>query len=60
MRSQTGRGRVARRQDRRQRRRVAGLTAVFDLGASGQSDIAKEKDSMLGKAFVRLRRKRRG
>lgn len=27
-------------------------SAVFDLGSSGSSDIAAEKDAMLGEAFV--------
>jgi hypothetical protein len=28
------------------------LTCIFDLGASGGSDIATEKDSMIAKAFA--------
>ena len=28
------------------------LTCVFDLGVSGGSDIATEKDSMIGEAFA--------
>ncbi len=28
------------------------LTCVFDLGISGVSDIAAEKDSMIGEAFA--------
>jgi hypothetical protein len=28
------------------------LTCVFDLGVSGGSDIAAEKDSMIGEAFA--------
>jgi hypothetical protein len=32
---------------------------VFDLGASGKSDIAKKKDSMIAEAFVAHRNKRR-
>jgi hypothetical protein len=28
-------------------------TAVFDLGSSGSSDIARDKDAMLGQAFSR-------
>ena len=30
---------------------VADPTVVFDLGASGASDIAADKDAMLGEAF---------
>lgn len=32
---------------------------VFDLGASGGSDIAKDKDAMLAEAFSAKRRKSR-
>ena len=31
--------------------------AVFDLGASGNSDIARDKDAMLAAAFTSRRRK---
>ena len=37
----------------------ASPSAVFDLGASGGSDIAKDKDRMLGEAFVAKAAKRR-
>jgi len=32
---------------------------IFDLGTSGGSDIASQKDSMIGEAFQRTRRKTR-
>lgn len=32
---------------------------VFDLGKSGGSDVAREKDSMIAEAFLFSRRKRR-
>lgn len=34
-------------------------TAVFDLGSSGGSDIAREKRTMIGKAFAGNPRKQR-
>ena len=40
---------------------AANAAAVFDLGASGGSDIASHKDAMLAEAFGAKRRKpRRG
>jgi hypothetical protein len=36
-------------------RRVVGPTAVFDLGDSGGSDVATQKDRMLGEAAARTR-----
>lgn len=38
---------------------AANPTAVFDLGASGGSDIANHKDAMLAEAFTANRRKTR-
>jgi hypothetical protein len=35
------------------------LSCVFDLGASGNSDIAAEKDSMIAEAFASGHRKQR-
>ena len=37
---------------------VVSPKAVFDLGASGGSDIANHKDAMLSEAFASERRKR--
>lgn len=34
-------------------------TLVFDLGASGGSDIAKQKDAMIAEAFAASQRKSR-
>jgi hypothetical protein len=59
MKSQTEVAREARRQRRRRSQQVANPNAVFDLGASGKSDIAKDKDSMVAEAFARLRSRRR-
>lgn len=39
---------------------VADPAAVFDLGDSGGSDIARGKNAMLADAFASNRRKRRG
>ena len=38
---------------------TANPSAVFDLGDSGGSDVAKEKDQMLGKAFATAAARRR-
>lgn len=38
---------------------AANPSAVFDLGASGGSDIANHKDAMLAEAFTSQRRKAR-
>jgi hypothetical protein len=38
---------------------TADLTCVFDLGVSGASDIATEKDSMIAEAFATGRSKPR-
>lgn len=35
----------------------ADVTAIFDLGASAGSDIAREKRSMIAEAFSKTRRK---
>jgi hypothetical protein len=40
-------------------RAAASPTAVFDLGASGDSDIAANKDAMLAETFGAARRKSR-
>jgi hypothetical protein len=37
----------------------ADLTCIFDLGASGGSDIARGKDSMIAEAFASARSKPR-
>jgi len=37
---------------------TANPAAVFDLGASGGSDVAKNKDSMVAKAFASGRNRR--
>jgi len=36
---------------------AANPVAVFDLGASGGSDVAKDKNAMIAEAFVFRRRK---
>jgi len=36
-----------------------GVEGIFDLGNSGVSDVAKDKDSMIGEAFDASDRKRR-
>ena len=36
---------------------TASPSAIFDLGESGKSDIAKDKDRMLGQAFAKRRAK---
>ena len=36
---------------------TASPSAIFDLGASGGSDIAKDKDRMLAQAFAKRRAK---
>ena len=36
---------------------TASPLAIFDLGESGGSDIAKDKDRMLGQAFAKRRAK---
>jgi len=41
------------------RQRAVSPTAVFDLGASGNSDIARDKDAMIAEAFARTRKRRR-
>ena len=38
---------------------TAHIDRIFDLGSSGGSDIASQKDSMIGEAFQFARRKRR-
>jgi len=38
---------------------TADPTAVFDLGSSGGSDIAKEKSAMIAEAFAAMPRKQR-
>jgi hypothetical protein len=38
---------------------AANPAAIFDLGASGGSDIANHKDAMLGEAFASPRQKLR-
>lgn len=35
------------------------VECIFDLGDSGGSDIAKDKDSMIAESFARVGRKRR-
>ena len=42
------------------KRRSVSPTEVFDLGASGGSDVAAHKDAMLAEAFGRSRSKARG
>ena len=37
----------------------ADVTCIFDLGSSGGSDIARDKDAMIGDAFQLARRKSR-
>jgi hypothetical protein len=39
--------------------RVADPAAVFDLGSSGGSDIAKRKDSMIAEAFAAAHKRAR-
>ena len=39
--------------------RQAGAEAVFNLGASGGSDVARHKDAMIAAAFARTRQRRR-
>ena len=39
--------------------RTAAPAAVFDLGSSGGSDVARNKDRMIAEAFVSARRKTR-
>jgi hypothetical protein len=39
---------------------AADPAAVFDLGASGNADVAKNKDAMIAEAFASGRRKARG
>jgi len=39
--------------------RVADPAAVFDLGSSGGSDVAKDKHSMIAEAFASAREKSR-
>lgn len=38
---------------------AAPVDCIFDLGTSGSSDIATQKDSMIAKAFQSTRRKHR-
>jgi hypothetical protein len=38
---------------------AAHVDRIFDLGTSGNSDIASQKDSMIAEAFQSTRRKRR-
>jgi hypothetical protein len=38
---------------------AAHVDRIFDLGTSGASDIASQKDSMIAEAFQSSRRKRR-
>jgi hypothetical protein len=40
-------------------RPAANLSLVFDLGASGGCDIARNKDAMIAEAFASSRRKTR-
>jgi hypothetical protein len=40
-------------------KQIASPAAVFDLGASGKSDIANDKDAMIADAFARTRKHRR-
>lgn len=37
----------------------AGVAAVFDLGSSGRSDVARDKDAMVREAFSARARRRR-
>ena len=60
MKSQTKVVREAHCQGRRRSQRVANSNAVFDLGASGKSDINNKKDSMIAEAFIACQNKRRG
>jgi hypothetical protein len=41
------------------REAAAHVDRIFDLGSSGDSDIASQKDSMIAEAFQFTRRKRR-
>ena len=43
----------------RERHSAAKVAMLFDLGASGGSDIARDKDAMIAAAFASLRRKGR-
>lgn len=40
-------------------RKAANVSAVLNLGSSGGSDIARNKDEMIGEAFASLRESRR-
>lgn len=37
----------------------AAVDCIFDLGSSGESDIAREKDSMIAEAYAHLRLRKR-
>jgi hypothetical protein len=38
---------------------TADVTAIFDLGSSGGSDVARDKDAMIAEAFLASRKKSR-
>jgi hypothetical protein len=40
-------------------RALGGVAAVFDLGSSGGSDVARDKDAMVAEAFSAQVRRRR-
>jgi hypothetical protein len=40
-------------------RSTQGVAAVFDLGSSGGADVARDKDTMVARAFARRASRRR-
>jgi hypothetical protein len=48
---------VARDLETRQKKPVD-VSVIFDLGSSGGSDIARNKDAMIGEAFANLKKNR--